>query len=70
VLRTPEIAALQVGIEQKHMPGITEAADSMRRENEKAEAIEARRQQKARFNEVTPFTPEDEKLLGPPGTSP
>jgi hypothetical protein len=59
-----------VDIEQKHMPGITEAASAMRRENEKAEARETRRQQQERFNEVTPFTPEDEKLLGPPATPP
>jgi general secretion pathway protein D len=63
VLRTPELAALQVDIEQKHMPGITEAASSMRREQDKAEAAEARRQQQELFNSVTPFTPEEKKLL-------
>ena len=63
VLRTPELAALQVDIEQKHMPGITEAASSMRREQDKAEAAEAHRQQQELFNSVTPFTPEEKKML-------
>jgi len=94
VLRTPELAAQQVGIERRHMPGISEAESSIRLENEKAEVAEARRLQKEKkseaeaaeqlqkdqeslkrfappanqkdqFNQVTPFTPEEEKLLAP-----
>ncbi len=62
VLRTPELAAQQVSIEKSHMPGITEAASSMQREQDKAEAAEARRQREELFNSVTPFTPEEKKL--------
>lgn len=92
VLRTPGEAALQVDIERRHMPGISEAESSLRRENEQAEASEAKRLQKEKqgedraatrrqeesskhgtppasqkneFNQVTPFTPEEEKLYAP-----
>ena len=95
VLRTPEMAAQQVAVERKHMPGISEAESSMRLENERAELREAKRlqkeqateaqvkdqlrkeaqesikefappaSQKEQFNQVTPFTPEEEKLLTP-----
>ncbi|MFO1513346.1 MAG: hypothetical protein U1F83_10610 [Verrucomicrobiota bacterium] len=86
VLRTPELAALQVDIERKHMPAISEAESSIRRENQQAEAAEAKRlrQEQAAdakvnagkrqqqdlyksndFNQVTPFTPEEEKLYKP-----
>lgn len=95
VLRTPEAASLQVDVERKKMPGISEAASSMRLEQEKAELREAKRlqkeqateaqvkeqlrkeaqesvkdfappaSQKEQFNQVTPFTPEEEKLLAP-----
>jgi len=82
VLRTPELAALQVGIERRHMPAISEAESSIRRENEQAEAAEARRlrQEQAAdakrlkqqsqgtddFNQVQPFTPEEEQLYSKP----
>lgn len=46
VLRTPELAALQVNIERQHMPAISEAESSIRRENQRAEAAEARRLRK------------------------
>jgi general secretion pathway protein D len=52
VLRTPELAALQVDIERKHMPGISEAASVIRRENEQAEAQEARRLQRERAEDA------------------
>jgi general secretion pathway protein D len=95
VLRTPELAAQQVAVERKHMPGISEAESSIRLENEKAEVYEAKRlqkeqaaearvaeelrkadqesihqfapptSQKKQFDQVTPFTPEEEKLLAP-----
>ncbi len=95
VLRTPELAALQVKLERKHMPGISEAESVNRLEEERAEVNEAKRlrqeqqsearaadqmrkedqealkqfappvSQKEQFNQVTPFTPEEEKLLAP-----
>jgi hypothetical protein len=94
VLRTPELAAQQVAVERRHMPGISEAESSIRHENEQAEAQEAKRlhkeqQAEARaasqlqkeqksfnevppptgkkqeFNQVSPFTPEEEKLYAP-----
>jgi len=46
VLRTPELAALQVNIERQHMPAISEAESSIRRENQRAEAAEALRLRK------------------------
>ena len=52
VLRTPELAAQQVAIERRHMPGISEAESSIRHENEKAEAYEARRLQKEQATEA------------------
>jgi septal ring factor EnvC (AmiA/AmiB activator) len=89
------MAAQQVAVDRKHMPGISEAESSMRLENERAELREAKRlqkeqaaeaqvkdqlrqeaqesvkdfappaSQKEQFNQVTPFTPEEEKLLAP-----
>lgn len=52
VLRTPELAALQVDIERRHMPGISEAESSIRRDNEQAEAAEAKRLQKEKKSEA------------------
>ena len=52
VLRTPELAALQVDIERRHMPGISEAESSIRHENEQAEAAEAKRLQKEKKSEA------------------
>ncbi len=52
VLRTPELASQQVDIERRHMPGISEAESSIRLENEKAEAAEAKRLQKERQSEA------------------
>jgi len=52
VLRTPEIAALQVSIERRHMPGISEAESSIRHENEQAEAAEAKRLEKEKKTEA------------------
>ena len=43
VLRTPELAALQVDVERRHMPGISEAESSMHLEQEQAEVTEAKR---------------------------
>ncbi len=95
VLRTPELAAMQVAVERKKMPAISEAASEIRHEQEEAEAREAKRLQKEeaaearaaqklqkgdmetlkhfapptgqdeQFNQVRPFTPEEEKLLAP-----
>jgi type II secretory pathway component GspD/PulD (secretin) len=95
VLRTPELAALQVAVERKKMPGISEAASEIRHEQEEAEAREAKRllkeqetearaaeklrkedmetlkhfappaNEQEQFNQVRPFTPEEEKLLAP-----
>lgn len=70
VLRTPEMAAQQVDIEKKGMPGITEAASSLRREQAKAEAAEARRQLMEDYDQVRPFTSEEQRSLGTPSPSP
>ena len=43
VLRTPELAAQQVALERKKMPGISEAAASMRRDQLKSEIKESER---------------------------
>lgn len=52
VLRTPELAAQQVEIERRHMPGISEAESTLRHENEQAEAAEAKRLQKEKKSEA------------------
>ncbi len=52
VLRTPELAAQQVMIERKHMPGISEAESSMRLEQEQAEVTEAKRLKKEQKTEA------------------
>jgi general secretion pathway protein D len=52
VLRTPELAAQQVEIERRHMPGISEAESSMRLEQEQAEVHEAKRLQKEQKSET------------------
>jgi hypothetical protein len=71
VLRTPELAALQVDVEKRRLPGVTAAERELNKSEEKAAAAE----QKAtavddikNFRENTPFTPEEVELYGTPNT--
>lgn len=74
VLKTPELAALHVDVEKKRLPGIREAE----RDLDRIELQEASKEEKRKrfpsvsdsksdseFSRVTPFSPEDEKILGP-----
>lgn len=75
VLRTPELAALQVSIERQHMPGISEAESSIRRENEQAEASEAKRlkqEQEAEARTAAEIRKDQESLksFAPPANQP
>ena len=62
VLRTPELAALQVAEEKKRMPGVTRAEAEIGAEERKAIEVE----QKRLFNQTTPLTPEEKKLYSNP----
>ena len=66
VLRTPELAALQVAEEKKRLPGVAAAEV----ENERMEKSYWDRSKKE-FKQKTPFTPEEVQLYGnpPPPTS-
>jgi general secretion pathway protein D len=76
VLRTPELAALQVDVEKQRLPGVRAAERALDKvELQRAEADrKADRSQtapkksepapeKTDFNKTTPFTPEEEQLL-------
>jgi general secretion pathway protein D len=74
VLRTPEAAALQVDIEKERLPGVRAAEKQLDKvELEKANQEKKKRQTSSEvrpnksspssFDQVTPFTAEDEKLL-------
>jgi len=82
VLRTPELAAMQVAVEKARLPGVVAAEKQLDRtelgleakriEEEKKlqdqERAEAER--KAKFNETTPFTPEEVNEYGAPKPKP
>jgi len=78
VLRTPELAAMQVVEEKKRLPGVRAAEAANERTERAAEAANERterksleREKKNAFKEKTPFTPEEVKLYGePPTTTP
>lgn len=62
VLRTPELAAMQVDVEKKRLPGVSNAERELNQYEEKVSAEEDIR----RFRENTPFTTEEQKLYGNP----
>ncbi|MGC3957832.1 MAG: secretin N-terminal domain-containing protein [Verrucomicrobiota bacterium] len=80
VLRTPEMAALQVDVEKQRLPGVREAE----RELDKVELSTAAKERKKKpakqpavqkpspknFDEAAPFTPEEEKMLLQPQSVP
>ncbi len=97
VLRTPELAAMQVAIEKERLPGVLaaekqldrtelgleakriedekklreqERKDQERREQEQKEAEQKEAARKVKFNEVTPFTPDEANQYGAPATKP
>jgi len=66
VLRTPELAALQVAVEKDGLPGVAAAEAQYNREEAKANKREKERQQKQeisdkkdKFDETRPFTPDE-----------
>jgi general secretion pathway protein D len=74
VLRTPEAAALQVDVEKERLPGVRAAEKQLDKvELERANQEKKKRQtssetrpnksSQSSFDQVTPFTAEDEKLL-------
>jgi type II secretory pathway component GspD/PulD (secretin) len=79
VLRTPELAALQVNVEKQRLPGVREAEaqlDKVELNRAQQDLKKGRRSTAApqpapqpNFNQVTPFTPEEEKLLYTPPAS-
>jgi len=67
VLRTPELAALQVGKEKERLPGVTHAEIELDKEESKsAREAQKRESQKRLFNKVVPFTPEEERIFSNP----
>jgi len=69
VLRTPELAAMQVDVEKRRLPGVTAAERELNKTEEKAAAAaqrEAAADDIKRFRENTPFTPEEVELYGDP----
>ena len=82
VLRTPELAAMQVAIEKERLPGVRAAEKQLDRtelgleakriEEEKKLQEQERKEaeRKAKFNEVTPFTPEEANQYGTPQSKP
>lgn len=72
VLRTPEAASLQVNIEKERLPGVRAAEKQL----DRVELERANKEQKARgsgkssnFQQTTPFSAEDEKVLHAPAPS-
>lgn len=73
VLRTPELAALQVAIEKERLPGIREAEKDLEkvelrraekdRKADRATKKPAPAPEKTDFSKSTPFTPEEEQML-------
>jgi type II secretory pathway component GspD/PulD (secretin) len=57
VLRTPELAAMQVELEKDQLPGVRAAEASLEKKRSKAD--------KNTFKQVTPFTEEEKQLYGP-----
>ncbi len=77
VLKTPELAALQVKVEKKRLPGVMRAEAEDAADERKAVETEEKREQrdlerelKARAKQKTPFTPEEENLYSNPATNP
>jgi general secretion pathway protein D len=69
VLRTPELAALQVAEERKHMPGISEAASDTARYEKQMEAKEAKRlkkEQEADKAQEEKYKAQQQKLFNTP----
>ena len=62
VLRTPELAALQVNEEKKRLPGVLDAESRIGGDEKK----KLEKSQKKNFNQTTPFTPEEQELYGKP----
>lgn len=63
VLRTPEIAAMQVAIEKERLPGVRAAEADLDRIEGKGKA--SREAQERLFKQVTPFTPEEIEAFSP-----
>lgn len=87
VLRTPELAAMQVAVEKERLPGVVTAEKQLDRtelgleskrieeekklqEQERKEAEQKEAERKAKFNETTPFTPEEANQYGTPPSKP
>ena len=84
VLRTPELAALQVAIEKEGLPGVAAAEAQFNREEAKANQREKERREKLemkersqklpekpeQFNEVRPFTPQEVEDYTAPRNTP
>jgi type II secretory pathway component GspD/PulD (secretin) len=83
VLRTPDMAALQVDVEKQRLPGVREAeielnkielnrANQELKKNKPKSTVSPQSSSQPHFNEATPFTPEEERLLlaPPPNTAP
>ena len=74
VLRTPELAAMQVAVEKEGLPGVVEAERQYNemeiKENQRLKAKEVRDRKKERFDEVRPFTPEEINDYTSPQTTP
>jgi general secretion pathway protein D len=62
VLRTPELAALQVDVEKKRLPGVSSAERELNKYEEKAAAQEDIKN----FRNSTPFTPDEIRQYGTP----
>jgi general secretion pathway protein D len=74
VLRTPQLAALQVAVEKEGLPGVVAAERQYNeqeiRENQRLKAKEAEATKKERFDEVRPFTPDEINDYTTPRTTP
>jgi len=74
VLRTPELAALQVAVEKEGLPGVVEAERAYNEQeikaNQRVKAKEAQAKKNERFDEVRPFTPDEINDYTAPRTTP
>ena len=84
VLRTPELAALQVAVEKEGLPGVVAAEDEYNRSEaeankrikdkkeklEKQDRSEKLREKPEQFDKVRPFTPEEVESYTTPNNSP
>jgi len=66
VLRTPELAAMQVDIEKARLPGVIEAERRVKEYEDQAAAQAARGRDPKGFKETRPFTDAEMKLFGTP----